>query len=166
MSMFELRMRGKGEYRKNTWIFYFFNYTLYNVQYTVRTMYNVHTVYKVQYLSKMYIVYCIMYILENILYKCITTYQNLKVILGGPTPFLPMQKCVFPYTFFPIFPHGEKWEKKYMERKGKVFISLSFHILFSPFFPMGNNGKTHIFPWAKMGLDPPPPHFLHFSWET
>ena len=50
---------------------------------------------------------------------------------GGPTPFLPMEKCVFshffpwgkmekkgkrihfplfPYTFFPIFPHGKKWE--------------------------------------------------------
>ena len=26
-----------------------------------------------------------------------------------------------------------------------------------PFFPMGKNGKTHISPWAKMGLDPPPP---------
>ena len=42
-----------------------------------------------------------------------------------------------------------------MERKGKVFISLSFHILFSPFFPMGKNGKTHIFPWAKNGVGPP-----------
>ena len=53
---------------------------------------------------------------------------------GGLTPFFPM----------------EKWEKK-----GKVFISLYFHILFSPFFPMGKNEKTHIFPWAKMELDPP-----------
>ena len=31
-----------------------------------------------------------------------------------------------------------------MEREGNEYFSLSFHI---PFFP--------IFPWAKMGLDPP-----------
>ena len=57
-------------------------------------------------------------------------------MLGGSTPFLPIEKCVFshfsprgkmgkkvygkkgksihfplfPYTFFPIFPHGKKWE--------------------------------------------------------
>ena len=44
-----------------------------------------------------------------------------------------------------------------MEREGNEYFSLSFHILFFPFFAMGKNGKTHIFPWAKMGLDPPPP---------
>ena len=54
---------------------------------------------------------------------------------------------------FSIFPMG----KKYMEREGNEYFSLSFHILFFPFFPMGKNGKTHLFPWAKMGLDPPPP---------
>ena len=45
-----------------------------------------------------------------------------------------------------------------MERKGKVFISLCFHMLFSPW---EKNGKTHILPWAKMGLDhlDPPPAF-------
>ena len=73
-----------------------------------------------------------------------------KKLLGGPTPFLAMKKCVFSH----FSPWG-KMGKKYMERRVKVFISLSFHILFSPFFPMGKNGKTHIFPWAKMGLDPP-----------
>ena len=53
-------------------------------------------------------------------------------------------------------------EKKYMEREGKLFISLSLHILFSPFFPMGKNGekleKTH-FPMGKNGVRPP--HILH-----
>ena len=40
---------------------------------------------------------------------------------GGPTPFLPMEKSIwkeremntFPFLsiyFFPVFPHGEKWE--------------------------------------------------------
>ena len=53
---------------------------------------------------------------------------------GGPTPFLPMGKM-------------------YMEREGKVFISLSFHIL----FPMGKNGKRHIFPIGKNRVGPPPP---------
>ena len=70
---------------------------------------------------------------------------------GGVQPHF----CPWKNVCFPIFPHGEKWEKKCMERDGKVFISLSFHILFSLFFLMGKNGKTHIFPWAKMGLDPP-----------
>ena len=69
---------------------------------------------------------------------------------GGPTPFLPIEKCVFSH-FFP-------WGKKYMEREGNEYFSLSFHILFFPFFPMGENGKTHIFPWAKWGWTPPPPH--------
>ena len=84
---------------------------------------------------------------SNHLLKTVTNYN----IIGGggcPTPFLPMEKCVFSH----FSPWG-KWEKKYMERKGKVFISLSFHILF-PHFSHGKNGKTHIFPWAKMGLDP------------
>ena len=43
-----------------------------------------------------------------------------------------------------------------MERERNEYFSLSFHILFFPFFPMAKNGKTHIFPWAKMELDPPP----------
>ena len=49
---------------------------------------------------------------------------------GGPTPFLPMEKCVF-----------------------------------SHFPPMGKNGKTHIFPWAKMGLDPPL-YSIHYTFYT
>ena len=64
--------------------------------------------------------------------------------------FSPWEK-MGKHTFF----HGQKWGKKYMEREGNEYFSLSFHILFFPFFPMGKNGKTHIFPWAKMGLDPP-----------
>ena len=42
-----------------------------------------------------------------------------------------------------------------MEREGNEYFSLSFRILFFPFFHMGKNGKTYIFPWAKLGLDPP-----------
>ena len=75
--------------------------------------------------------------------------------LGGPTPFLSMEKCVFSH----FFPWG-KMGKKYMEREGNEYFSLSFHIIFFPFFPMGKNGKTHIFPWAEMGLDPPTPYAL------
>ena len=70
---------------------------------------------------------------------------------GGFNPIFAHGKmCVFP--FFPMGKNG----KKSIWKEGKVFISLSFHILFSPFFPMGKNRKTHIFPWAKMRLDPPP----------
>ena len=39
---------------------------------------------------------------------------------GGPNPFLPMEKCVFP-----IFSHGEKWGKRYMEKEGNEYFSLS-----------------------------------------
>ena len=65
---------------------------------------------------------------------------------GVPTPFLPMEKCVFP--FFPMGKNG----KKVYRKKGK---SIHFPLFPYTFFPMGKNGKTHIFPWAKMGLDPP-----------
>ena len=71
---------------------------------------------------------------------------------GGSNPIFAHGKIVS----FPIFPHGKKWGKKYMEREGNEYFSLFFLILFFPFFPMGKNGKRHIFPWAKMGLDPPP----------
>ena len=57
--------------------------------------------------------------------------------------------------FNPIFARG-KMVKKYMEREGNEYFSLSFHILFFPFFPMEKMGKDTFFPWAKMGLDPPP----------
>ena len=80
---------------------------------------------------------------------------------GGPTPFLPMEKCVFSH----FFPWG-KMGKKYMEREVNEYFLLSFHILFFPFFPMGKNGKTHIFPWEKMGLDPPPPNEVAFSYYS
>ena len=79
--------------------------------------------------------------------------------MGGSTPFLPMEKCLFSHFFpwgkwgkkymeregneyfslsfhivFSHFSRGEKWEKKYMERGGNDYFSLSFHILFFPFF--------------------------------
>ena len=78
--------------------------------------------------------------------------KGLEPMGGGVQPHF----CPWKNVCFPIFPHGEKWEKKYMEREGKVFISLSFHILFSPFFPMGKNGKTHIFHRQKWGWTPQP----------
>ena len=69
---------------------------------------------------------------------------------GGPTPFMPMGKlCLFPFS--PFFPMG----KNYMEREGNEYFP-SLSIYFFPIFPMGKNGKRHIFPWAKMGLDPSP----------
>ena len=63
--------------------------------------------------------------------------------------------CPWKNVCFPIFPHGEKWEKKYMEREGKVFISLSFHILF-PIFPHGKKWKNIHFSMGKNGVGPPP----------
>ena len=70
---------------------------------------------------------------------------NKQTLGGGSNPIFAHGKMyVFPFSPW------EKWEKKYMERKGKVFISLSFHILFSPW-------ENTNFSWAKMGLDPPPP---------
>ena len=60
---------------------------------------------------------------------------NISNLGGGSNPIFAHGKmCVFP------------WGKKYMEREGNEYFSLSFHILFFPFFPMGKNGKTHIFP--------------------
>ena len=73
--------------------------------------------------------------------------------MGGVQPHFCPRKNVC----FPIFSHGEKWGKKYMEREGNEYFSLSFHILFFPFFPMGKGGKTHIFPWQKWDWTPPPP---------
>ena len=87
-------------------------------------------------------------------------------------PFFPMGKKVygkrgkwllfplFPYTFFPIFPHGEEWGKKYMEREGNEYFSLSFHILFSPFFPMGEKWENTYFSMGKNGVGPPPQLFV------
>ena len=83
---------------------------------------------------------------------------------GGSNPIFGHGKmCVFP--FFPMEKNGEKsiWK----EREMNTFPFLS--IYFFPIFPMGKNGKTHIFPWAKMGLDPPRPPInqnLLFSKES
>ena len=70
---------------------------------------------------------------------------------GGETPFLPMEKCVFSH-FFLMGKNGEKsiWK----EREMNTFPFRSIYI-FSHFSPMGKNGKTHNFPRAIMGLDPP-----------
>ena len=68
---------------------------------------------------------------------------------GGVQPHF----CPWKNVCFPIFPHGENGKKVY-GKKGK---SIHFPLFPYTFFPMGKNGKTHIFPWAKMGLDPPPP---------
>ena len=72
---------------------------------------------------------------------------------GCPTPFLPMEKCVFS--------HFSPWGKMGKKVHGKKGKSIHFPLFPYTFFPMGKNGKTHIFPRAKMGLDsppPPPPH--------
>ena len=61
----------------------------------------------------------------------------------------------------PIFAHGKMW---IYGKKEKSFHFPLFPYTFFPFFPMGKNGKTHIFPWAKMGLDPPVLyHVIHFN---
>ena len=54
----------------------------------------------------------------------------------GPSPFLPMEKCVFSH----FFPWG-KMGKKYMEREGNEYFCLSFHILFFHFSPLGKMGE-------------------------
>ena len=61
----------------------------------------------------------------------------------------------------PIFAHGKNVSfpilgKKVYGKRGKSIHFPLFPYTFSPFFPMGKNGKRHNFPWAKMGLDPPP----------
>ena len=66
--------------------------------------------------------------------------------VGGVQPHF----CPWKNVCFPIFSHGEKSIWKEREMNTFPFLSIYFS-----FFPMGKNGKTHIFPWAKMGLDPP-----------
>ena len=70
---------------------------------------------------------------------------------GGSNPIFANGKmCLFP--FFPMRKNGKKsiWKK----REKYSFPSIS--IYFFPIFPMGKMGKDTIFPWVKMGLDPPP----------
>ena len=55
---------------------------------------------------------------------------------------------------FTVFSHGEKWGKSiWKEREMNTFPFLTIYF-FSYFSPWGKMGR-HIFPWAKMGLDPP-----------
>ena len=75
------------------------------------------------------------------------------LVFGGGAGVQP-HFCPWKNVCFPIFHHGEKWEKKYMEREGKVFISLSFHILFSHFSPWEKWENTH-FSMGKSGVGPP-----------
>ena len=71
---------------------------------------------------------------------------------GGVQPHF----CPWKNVCFPIFSHGENGEKSiWKEREINTFPFLSIYF-FSHFSPWGKNGKTHIFPWAKMGLDPSP----------
>ena len=46
----------------------------------------------------------------------------------------------FPSLSIYFFFHVSPWGNKYIEREGKEYFSLSFHILFFPFFPIGKNG--------------------------
>ena len=55
---------------------------------------------------------------------------------------------------FPIFSHEEKWGKKYMEREGNEYFSLSFHIFF-PIFPHGEKWENTHFSMGKNGVGPP-----------
>ena len=71
---------------------------------------------------------------------------------GGSNPFLPMEKCEFSH----FFPWG-KMGKKYMEREGNEYFSLSFHILFFPIFPHGEKWESTHFSMGKIGVGPPPP---------
>ena len=71
---------------------------------------------------------------------------------GASNPIFAHGKmCVFPFS-----PWG-KMGKKVYGKKGKSIHFPLFPYTFFPIFPHGKNGKTRIFPWAKMGLDPPPP---------
>ena len=72
------------------------------------------------------------------------------ILGGGSNPIFAHRKNVV----FPIFSRGGK---KYMEREGNEYFSLSFHILFSPW---GKMGKHTFFHGQKRGLDPPPIYCL------
>ena len=70
-------------------------------------------------------------------------YSYTVTITGGSNPIFPMGKiCLFP--FFHI---GKNGRKVHMEREGKAFVPLSFHILFFHFCPCEKMGKDTNFPW-------------------
>ena len=71
---------------------------------------------------------------------------------GGVQPHF----CPWKNVSFPISSHGEKWGKKYMEREGNEYFSLSFHILFFPFFfSHGEKWENTHFSMGKNGVGPP-----------
>ena len=78
----------------------------------------------------------------------------------SPIPFLPMGKmCLFPFS--PFFLMGKNGKKSILkEREMNTFPSLSIYC-FSPFSPWGKMEKYTFFPWAEMGLDPPPPNIIY-----
>ena len=67
----------------------------------------------------------------------------------GPTPFLPMEKCVFSH----FSPWG-KLGKKVYGKKGKSIHFPLFPYIFSPWEKMG---KHTFFHGQKWGWTPPPP---------
>ena len=90
---------------------------------------------------------------ESVYQAGVTTslhYNQIGVFIGGVQPHF----CSWKNVCFPIFSRGEKWGKKYMEREGNEYFSLSFHILFFPFFPMGKMGKRTFFHGQKWGWTP------------
>ena len=70
---------------------------------------------------------------------------------GGPTSFLPMEKCVFSH-FFPMGKNGEK--RIWKEREMNAFPFLS--IYFFPIFPHGEKWENTFFHGQKWGWTPPP----------
>ena len=85
------------------------------------------------------------------MYVCICLYMyeylfnNDLIILGGPTPLLPM----------------EKWGKSiWKEREMNTFPSLS--IYFFPIFPHGKKWEHTFFYGQKWGWTPPPPFLCLF----
>ena len=99
----------------------------------------------------MYDVYCTLYI-RSLFYEGLSTG-------GGPTPFLPMGKmCHFP--FFSIFP-WEKMGEKYMEREGNEYFSLSFPI----FPHGEKWEKTHFSHGQKWGWTPQVLHCIMYIYN-
>ena len=83
---------------------------------------------------------------DNLLHKI---YSNWYYREGGPTPFLPMENVCFP-----IFSHGEKWEKSiWKEREKYSFPSLS--IYFFPIFPHEKKWENKHFSMGKNRVGPP-----------
>ena len=80
---------------------------------------------------------------------------------GGPTPFLPMKKCLF-YHFSPLGKMG----KKVYGKKGKSIHFPLFPYTFFPIFFHGKKWENTYFSMGKNGVGPPPPIIvidIHFK---